>query len=437
MATDARIALAGVPTNVAGNIAQGQATGERFRTQGVREQILGQTAQVNQQTIEQNQRTQVLQGISHGANVLKGMLSVPVANRPALMAQNMALLTELGIPVEEFTSIDLTNDQAITDKINSFGAMADTATKQTATAGMQDFNFYQSIIDNPDSTPQAVRAAKIAQGTEANQGRTQLQETGVKGVYQIFDPNNNTLSAPMKRDENGNLVYLSRAEQLKLGLAEQVEELEVIGGVEEDLAVSQAEALGDVELSIAAKEQSERIRQTRASARKVEFSDQLQTAAAALPRLTEAFKLAQVADQGVKGASRLFLSRLFPNIDVSDSAALDSALTTLALDELQKFKGPTTDFEFGVTQNISGQLIGSKAANLARISALQRNNWFLKREAEQFNNWVDAGEDPDRFAFNFTEVQETGKGNYTLTQIQDTAVANNTTIEKVLEALNK
>jgi hypothetical protein len=156
-----------------------------------------------------------------------------------------------------------------------------------------------------------------------------------------------------------------------------------------------------------------------------------------LPRLTEAFKLAQKADQGIVGAGRLQLSKLLPNIDVSDSAALDSALTTLALDELQKFKGPTTDFEFGVTQSIAGELIGSQAANLARIAALQRNNWFLGREAEQFNDWVNNGGDPDQFAFNFTEVQPTKKGDFTLKQIQDTAVDNNMSIEQVLEALNQ
>ena len=156
-----------------------------------------------------------------------------------------------------------------------------------------------------------------------------------------------------------------------------------------------------------------------------------------MPRLTEAFKLAEVADQGLTGRGKLLLSRLpgLEGIDVADSAALDSALTNLALAELQKFKGPTTDFEFGVTQNISGDLIGSRAANLARIAALQRNNWFLGREAEQFNSWTDQGGDPDRFTFNFEEVLNTGKGNFTLKQVQDTAVKNNMTIEQVLERL--
>lgn len=448
MAIDPRISLAAQAPDMNQAIGQGlqnrtqnQQTREAYSTQDVRKRILDQHQQVQAISIAQQQGQYMNQ-------LASGLMNKPLDQRAAIVAQQLPFLQKLGINPANVLSQDLTNNglQSVITQTQPF--MKATQSTQAPTAAMQDFGFFQSIIDDPNSSPEQVRAAKIKQGLEANQGRTSLRDTGVQGVFQVFDPNNNTLSDPMRRGNDGKLVPLTRQEQLDLGLAEQVQETTTVGGAQTDVLanredalrqgqVATAEALSQVELDAAAQQQAENIRQTRASARKVEYSNNLQTSARALPRLTEAFKLASTADQGLKGVAKLQLAKILPNIDTADTAALDSALTTLALDELQKFKGPTTDFEFGVTQNISGELIGSQKANLARIAALQRNNWFLGREAQQFNDWVDNGGDPDRFAFNFTEIQPTKKGDFTLKQLQDTAVSNNMSIEQVLEALNK
>jgi hypothetical protein len=131
------------------------------------------------------------------------------------------------------------------------------------------------------------------------------------------------------------------------------------------------------------------------------------------------------------------LSKLFPGIDASDEAALSQSLTNLALDELQKFSGPTTDFEFQKTEEIAGTLGDSRAANAAKVASLQRANWFVKREAEQFRDHVKSGGDPDAFAFDFDEQIKTKKGTFSLQDIQDTALANNFTIEQTVKELNK
>jgi hypothetical protein len=141
----------------------------------------------------------------------------------------------------------------------------------------------------------------------------------------------------------------------------------------------------------------------------------------------------------VAGRGKLALARFFPGIDASDEGALTSAFKSLALDELQKFKGPTTDFEFAVTEDIAGSLGNSASANTARLASLERANWFADRESQQFNDHVKAGHDPDEFFFNFNELVTPKKGgkSYPLQSLQDTAVANHISIDEVIKRLSR
>jgi len=173
--------------------------------------------------------------------------------------------------------------------------------------------------------------------------------------------------------------------------------------------------------------------ETRASELKKEISNRVREASRELPRMMQALQLAVNADQGLTGAAKLQLSRLYPELDVSDSAALDATLKQLALGQLKSFKGPTTDFEFGVVQDISGRLGNSRASNLARIASLQRANWFIRREADQFDRYTG---DPDRFAFNYNEVIDTKQGPITLLKLRNTATKYHLTIEETLDVLN-
>ena len=131
------------------------------------------------------------------------------------------------------------------------------------------------------------------------------------------------------------------------------------------------------------------------------------------------------------------LARLLPGVDVSDEGALDSVLKRLALEQLQQFKGPTTNFEFNVTQQIVGKLGDPRSANVARLKSLSRNNWFMQRELEQYNNFVKEGGDPDQFSFSFDEKIKTNGGEVSLKNLQDVAVNNNMTIDEVLARLNQ
>tara|TARA_R110000765_G_scaffold342542_2_gene432713 strand:+ start:70 stop:1287 length:1218 start_codon:yes stop_codon:yes gene_type:complete len=176
---------------------------------------------------------------------------------------------------------------------------------------------------------------------------------------------------------------------------------------------------------------------SRTSVLKKEFSERRRLAARSTRKVKEAQALAKNATQGLTGAGKLALSRVFPGIDASDEGALSSAFKSLALDELQKFSGPTTDFEFAVTEDIAGSLGNSASANRARLASLERANWFADRESQQFNDHIKAGHDPDEFFFNFNELVTPKKGgkSYSLQSLQDTAVANHISIDEVIKRL--
>lgn len=201
--------------------------------------------------------------------------------------------------------------------------------------------------------------------------------------------------------------------------------------------VEEAGAISEIKVEEAGDVEKRKQREKRVSAIRTEMSTRDRDASRAQIKLNRALILANQATQGLSGDLKVKFAKIFPDIDVTDEASLAQSLRSLALDELQKFKGPTTDFEFGVAESTTGMLGDPKTANIARIKSIMRNNWFNAKETEQYNRHVKAGGDPDTFRFNFGEPVKTKKGVFTLQQLQDTAVKNNSTIDEIIEALNK
>lgn len=172
-----------------------------------------------------------------------------------------------------------------------------------------------------------------------------------------------------------------------------------------------------------------------------EYSGQRKAANNTLRKTNEITKLAERASQGIKGQSKLLASRYFSGIDASDEGAISSAYKSLTLDELAKFKGPTTDFEYSVAEEITGSLGQSSRANMARIASLSRAAWFSKRETEQFARWIKAGHSADNYGFDMNAPITFGRGDsvttMTLQDLQDTAVANHIGIDDVIKQFSK
>ena len=161
------------------------------------------------------------------------------------------------------------------------------------------------------------------------------------------------------------------------------------------------------------------------------------TANSSTRRAKEALILVDKAASGLAGTAKLKLAKIFPDIDVSDEGALMSSFRSLALDELAKFKGPTTDFEFNIAESITGVFGDPRTANKARLNGVLRAAWFTGRNNDQFRRHMKDGGEPDDFNFNFDEQINTKKGAFSLQDLQDTAVHGNISIEEVLRRLNQ
>lgn len=334
-------------------------------------------------------------------------------------------------------------------------AQAQDAVTQRKLKSINDFAVAnQSIINNAVNTgdPTQLQAALVKRREQliqqdlptdvTDEGLVMLGQGNIQGVVsglsdsvQLFNQSSGQgqaqvsikSSAPIINPDTGQLAIPTFNPNTNT-----TELLPVEGAIQETPTQKQ-----EREVSGAATKKRAELKEVRSSQITAELGDRNRSAARSQRPLKQALKLAQKATQGLSGSAKLQLSRLIPGIDSTNEAALDATLKQLALEQLQQFKGPTTDFEFGVTQSIAGDLGNSAEANTARIKSLDRNNWFNQREFKQFQKHVGSGGDPDTFSFNFGEPVKTKKGVFTLQDIQDTAVDNNLTIEETLQRLNK
>lgn len=302
-------------------------------------------------------------------------------------------------------------------------------------ASTESQDLLNNVIDNPNLTDEQ----KIAEVGRLSQNITQFAQQS--GVLKAPVGAGGLASAKTEILPDGSVVQALPNGQVQVRNPQgQI----VTGQARADvLATSQQAGLAikQRESDIAVSEARGKATATQRASRVSEITKELSTRSREAKRgeinLAQAAKLVERAEQGVAGASKLRLAKLFPGIDVSNEAALSQSLTNLALDELQKFKGPTTDFEFQKTEQIAGTLGDSKTANRAKVASLQRANWFVQRESKQFRDHVKAGKDPDTFGFDFGEQIKTSKGAFSLQDIQDTAVANNISIDETIKRLNK
>lgn len=241
--------------------------------------------------------------------------------------------------------------------------------------------------------------------------------SSTKSYAPVTDPKTGVLSIPTYDSKTNTTAYIP-----------------VDGAIQETPA-----QIRERNLVTATKKKRMELSEGRASALKTDYSTQRRQAKNSARKLREVQKLAEGATQGLGGRALLGLAKIFPGIDVKDEAALSSAYKNLALDELQKFKGPTTDFEFRVTEDIAGSLGDGAFANQARTASLLRKSWFADKQALQFDKWIDDGHSPDRYSFDMNEPISFGTGDnkktYSLQLLQDTAATNHLSIEDTLKKL--
>ena len=161
MAVDSRIALGVQAPDVMSAISGGLKTGEQLRTSGVREQLMQQQAQANQMSMEQSKQNQALQGMMNYGRVIDGLASIPdLRQRAKVLAQQSPMLEEAGIPVSQLASMDL-SDAGLSQLQATIRPFLAKQQAQTP-AAVQEFEYFQRVISDPNTSDEQKKAAKIA-----------------------------------------------------------------------------------------------------------------------------------------------------------------------------------------------------------------------------------------------------------------------------------
>tara|TARA_R110000850_G_scaffold127757_1_gene246934 strand:+ start:258 stop:1484 length:1227 start_codon:yes stop_codon:yes gene_type:complete len=408
MALDARISMMGQAPNVGQAINIFENALMNSQTRDIRQQQSDQQALINplqvqqaqqsvesnQQSINQNRQAQRLQGINITGQRVKPLIeSGDIAGAQKFLLDNISAIQTR---IEQGSGEDVTESMEALAKLQAGDAQG----------VLNDINTIQGIVSGGKGQKQF---ALQSNAPITNQSTGQVSTP-------VFDPaTGETKLVPIEGAIKETSSQIASREQ------------------------QQAQNAADLEVETTSRKETIKKTVARTSALKTEFSGRRRLAARSTRKIKEAQKLSAKATQGLGGAGLVQLARVFPGIDVKDEGALSGAFKSLALDELQKFKGPTTDFEFAVTEDIAGSLGSSASANNARLASLERANWFIDRESNQFNDHIKAGHDPDEFFFNFNELVTPKKGgkSYSLQSLQDTAVANHLSVDEVIKRLSK
>lgn len=118
------------------------------------------------------------------------------------------------------------------------------------------------------------------------------------------------------------------------------------------------------------------------------------------------------------------LARIVPGLDATNEQVAQTQITNMAIDMLQKFKGPTTDFEFRKAEETQANLGNSPEANRMIIRNLDNAIKLVEMEKRQFDDYRRKGGQPGEFVFNTDSVivkSHPQHGDVTIGDVQQTA----------------
>ena len=408
MAIDPRIPMMGITPDIAGAMNQGILSGERLAQAPIRNQMLQQqvdmqsqqmqltplqleaarqTIDLNKGTLGDAQQARDAKSNAYRYKLAESLFPLSLEQRAQAIEGARPDLTDMGIDVDDMlgklSDEDLNGAMVTLEPFSQMGA-----------GGRSGFQKGQSLTGQlPDGTP-------------------------IVG-FPTYDPSNNATGISWADATTGRPVQD----------ASGVTYTDTFGETPSQKATSAALAARLTAEATASAESSQRFEDN--------MSQRNQQSATDMIKIREALTLSSQSAGGLAAPALTRLSKLLPGIDVSNEAALDAALTQISLDQLAKFKGPTTDYEFAVTQSIAGRISDTQQARNARLKSLQRSAWFNEREYKQYNRHKNNGGTSSNFRFNINEEIVTKRGTFTLSDLQDTALANNIGIDDVLNKLNK
>ena len=362
MPIDPRLSLEARVADVPGAAQLGLNRAQANTEAGIRAEILRQNQQSGAQGIQQTKQSQAQQLAVFKNKLMKSLRAAPESNRSSIVVQALPVLESMGVTAEEAIALPLDNI-SLDNGISATNASLQQQTNQ-ATAAQKDFQFFQSVIDDPNSTADEVRAAKIGQGTEATAGRLQSQQVS-PGVFVDFDPNSGERSDPY-REVNGEKVPLTRDEQLDLRLAEDVAGIKTKGAAETDVAVTRAELLADVAAKAKSGERITGLQITR-------MDEAVQQGLTSIDTLTDVNRgleiLKEVNTGGITVASKVVTD--FFGSTSGKIGELNRILAQNVLDGLAAFPGAISDSERRFVERMKAGLSQGKEFNIAELNRLR------------------------------------------------------------------
>ena len=243
MAIDPRISLMGKVTDAGAAIATGQATGERFRTQGVREQILNQQAQIGQQSIQENAQAQAATQGAYMNQLATGLKSKPLDQRAAIIAQQLPFMAQMGLNPADILSQDLSDTglDGVIAQTQPFIA----AKTGVASAGQREFeSLISGFSKEEQEEARRVKAGLVPRAVT----KADTVVTMPDGTKRVFDEQTNTFSLPIELNEEGSQVVSTPEEQIGQKIGAEVQEVTEVGAAETDVAIDKQRRLNELAL---------------------------------------------------------------------------------------------------------------------------------------------------------------------------------------------
>lgn len=130
------------------------------------------------------------------------------------------------------------------------------------------------------------------------------------------------------------------------------------------------------------------------------------------------------ADTGKFAQAKTILGQYLPGIDVADEQNFEAMAVELAINQLMKFSGPTTDFEFLKSTLTTLQSGKTKEANQMLLNRLKSDNEKAKNRYQNFKEFKNERGDFEEFDSWYLERQEQVAPQGSATGIPDGQTAN-------------
>jgi len=132
------------------------------------------------------------------------------------------------------------------------------------------------------------------------------------------------------------------------------------------------------------------------------------------------------------------IGRLIPGFSATDEQAAAAQINAFVLEQMEAFKGSTSNRELDFAASTVASLGNTPEANRIILRNFENVIFLSQQENRQFNDFVKGKGKPRDFIFNFQEVvfpNHPTFGNVTLDDIQTTAFENGITMERTLQEM--